>query len=427
MDGSILQNYLNLQHIKVADEPSIENLKKAVIEVKKQLTRKKPTVIPYTLVALDPKIKDTDPVVKQVETIIIKKWSTFKNSVTATKDKSTTYVRAVILESLSQLAKSDISFAVLIWHTARDVVKFYQLNTEKDSITPFLQHLANTTEEGSQKEWSLKREIKIPEFEVDKIPIDLKIVSQKYLIERLHAATGPSSVKDGINSNNTDANRYWPNSNQNWSGDFGDIAGKAIAASINSVLKGQNGQIEQISININESLKVLSPMLSNIGKSLMEKAEAVDKRTQLIWWKQALYSPRLNTSYHGLSSLDTSIIIAFDLADMVSPIYPVSVDFLLRETIKDLKGEEADKKKALGDWLSDISNATHDSKLALVEHAVENDERKTLLVGFANAAVKGPYHFFEESGIDSKEEVSLSDLAVWLFHGLQANALATAK
>lgn len=107
MTESILQAYLNEQHVNTNDESSVVSLKKAVIDVKKHLTKKKREIIPFTLVALDPKVKDTDPVVQQVENIIIKKWPVFKNSVTATRDKSTTYIRAVILESLSQLAKDD--------------------------------------------------------------------------------------------------------------------------------------------------------------------------------------------------------------------------------------------------------------------------------------------------------------------------------
>ena len=99
MTETILQSYLNEQHIKTDVQENIDSLKKAVNEVKKHLTRRKVNsdIIPFTLVALDPKVNDTDPVVQLVEDIIIKKWSAFKNSVTATKDKSTTYVRAVIL------------------------------------------------------------------------------------------------------------------------------------------------------------------------------------------------------------------------------------------------------------------------------------------------------------------------------------------
>ena len=69
MTESILQTYLNEQHIKTDVTENIENLKKAVKELEKNLTRKKvkSDIIPYTLVALDPKVKGNDPVVQQVE------------------------------------------------------------------------------------------------------------------------------------------------------------------------------------------------------------------------------------------------------------------------------------------------------------------------------------------------------------------------
>ncbi|MBB1481506.1 hypothetical protein H5186_18910 [Pseudoalteromonas sp. SG41-2] len=117
MTESILQTYLNEQHIKTDVPANIDSLTKAVKEVKKYLTRKKikSDFIPYTLVALDPKVKDSDPVAQEVEKVIIKNWPAFKNSVAATNDTSTTYIRAVILESLSQLSKDDGATAALVW------------------------------------------------------------------------------------------------------------------------------------------------------------------------------------------------------------------------------------------------------------------------------------------------------------------------
>ena len=58
MTESILQNYLNEQHIKTDVQENIDSLRKAAKEVKKYLTRKKvkSDIIPYTLVALDPKV-----------------------------------------------------------------------------------------------------------------------------------------------------------------------------------------------------------------------------------------------------------------------------------------------------------------------------------------------------------------------------------
>lgn len=432
MSDTILQSYLTLQHIKVTNESSIENLKKAVTDIKKLLIKKKLKVIPYTLVALDPKIKDTDPVVQEVEGIIIKKWSTFKNSVTATKDKSTTYIRAVILESLSQLVKSDAVFAALVWHTARDVVKNCQLGKEKDTIASFLQNVADKTETEGQTKWNINQKVGLNEFKGGEVSITIPKnleVDKETLLVYLKGAFIPSaqSTEGGQNPHQI-SDRY---GNMHWAwGEFAaEKSAEGIAVVVNSTLSKQHKSFSSISDSVKNSLDSyfasLEPFFEDLYSSFINNITANNKRSELIWWKQALYSPRLNASYRGLSPLDTAILTAFDLADLVDPIYPVSVDYLLRETLKDLLGEEADKKKSLGDWLGEISNSTNDSKLALAEYVVENDERKTLLVGLANS--KSPEHFFEETGIDIKEDVSISDLAVWLFHGLQANTIATAK
>ncbi|MFY0591968.1 GTPase-associated system all-helical protein GASH [Roseivirga sp.] len=431
MAESILQNYLTLQHIKVTDESSIDNLKKAVTEVKKQLTRKKLKVISYTLVALDPKIKDNDPIVQEVEAIIIKKWSTFKNSVTSTKDKSTTYVRAVILESLSQLAKSDAAFSALVWHTARDVVQHYQLDSEKDTIVRLLQAVADKSEMEGQLAWGINSQIQVQQYndvEISISPPKASQVRSAALKKNLLEAAQHNGWKSY--SENTGNNPYPPN-NQHWAGFFSENFAKGLATEINSALSQQSKSLSTISDSVKKSLETyfaeLQPFFEKINRSFVNNITANNKRSELIWWKQALYSHRLNASYRGLSPLDTALMTAFDLADQVDPIYPISVDYLLRETLKDLQGEEADKKKPLDDWLGEISDATDYSKSALAKHVVENDERKTLLAGLANTASEGPEYFIEETGIDSKDEVSLSELAVWLFHGVQAHALATAK
>ena len=73
MAESILQTYLNNQFIKTAEQENITKLKAAATEVKKRLSKKKAKVIPYTLVALDPFISEDEPIVADVEKIIITK------------------------------------------------------------------------------------------------------------------------------------------------------------------------------------------------------------------------------------------------------------------------------------------------------------------------------------------------------------------
>ena len=73
MITSILQDFLDNRFIKTDDADNLKSLKVAASEVEKQLRKKKNKLISYTLVAFDPTVASNDPVVEQVEQIIIKK------------------------------------------------------------------------------------------------------------------------------------------------------------------------------------------------------------------------------------------------------------------------------------------------------------------------------------------------------------------
>ena len=121
MADSILQIFLNKQFIKHDKEEDVGKLKKAAAEVQKKLAKQKNKVISYTLVALDPNISDDEPVLDEVQTIIVKNWQTFLNSATKTKDKPVTYIRAVILQALNTLAKEENFAAIMMCPCPRSI------------------------------------------------------------------------------------------------------------------------------------------------------------------------------------------------------------------------------------------------------------------------------------------------------------------
>lgn len=436
MPEPILQAYLNEQYIKTDVQENIDSLIKAVKEVKKHLTRRKIKVdiIPFTLVALDPKVKDTDPVVQRVESIIIKKWPAFKNSVTATMDKSTTYVRAVILESLSQLAKDDAATAALVWLTARDVIGHYQLGSEGNVISGLLQELANQTEENGQAAWGGSRILQASEFkgaEISISAIKAAQIDEETLREHLlNASVHPNHAANaggGENPHNFQNHNHWQ-----WPQFFSQRSAKGISEVVNSALSQQTKSLSSISSSIQKGLDAyfahLQPFFEELNTSFANSITANNKRSELLWWKQTLYSLSLNTSYRSLDQLNAAVGMALDLAKQVEAIYPESVDYLLRETLKDVHGEQAEEERLLIDWLKDSSSLHGDIQSALNEHAVERDEHKPLLSAWANVVQSGETtDFFTETGIDKKAKLTASDLAVWLFHGLQAQKLATAK
>lgn len=433
MTESILQAYLNEQHIKTDVKENIEALIKAVKEVKKYLTRRnvKADIIPFTLVALDPMVKGTDPVVLRVEEIIIKNWPAFKNSVTATKDKSTTYVRAVILESLSLLTKDDVTTAALVWLTARDVIGHYQLGSEELVIRGLLQELADRTEENGQSSWGISRKLQAIDFKGGEISVSspkATEVSQDDLKNSLLKAAQHTAWRSYSNQIGDNPYRF----DHNWAGFFSEKAAQGVADAVNAALSQQIKSLSTVSISIQKRLDVylaqLQPFLKELNNAFASSITANNKRSELLWWKQSLYSRSLNTSYRSLDQLNAAVVMALDLAEQVEAIYPESVDYLLRETLKDVHGEQAEEQRLLMDWLKEFNSLHTDIQSGLYKHAAKGDERKPLLTAWVNIMQSGgTTDFFTETGIDKKAKLTLSDLALWLFHGLQAQKLAIAK
>jgi hypothetical protein len=433
MTESILQAYLNEQHIRTDVQENIESLKKAVKEVSTQLTKRKADIIPFTLVALDPVVKDNDPVVQQVETIIIKKWPAFKNSVTATKDKSTTYIRAVILESLSQLSKDDAGTAALVWLTARDVIGHYQLGSEESVISILLQELADRTEENGQAAWVISRKPQKIEFKGEEISIpgvNAALIEEgtlkKHLLDAMVYSGWSQQAGGGKNSS------YQAVGDWTWPKFAAEQSAMGITEVVNSALSQQTKSLSSISSSIQKILDSyfaqLQPFFDELNKAFASTITANNKRSELLWWKQSLYSCLLNTSYRSLDPLNAAVAMAVDLAEHVEAIYPESVDYLLRETLKDVHREKAEEEGLLAEWLTDCGNLHKGIRSALNEYAAVGDARKPLLSAWTNVMQSGKAtEFFSETGVDKTAKLTISDLAVWLFHGLQAHKLATTR
>ncbi len=435
MTETLIQTFLSKQFIKTSDEGNIPNLQKTAKSLADKLRKKKSKIIPYTLVAIDPQIFEDDPVVAEVEKAIISNWKTFKNSVSQTKEKSTTYIRAVILDSLRLLLKDD-ELAAIIWHTSRDVINHYQLAGEQETISGFLQTIANQVEKSGQYFWSNNSLIipSKPNIESDrstspKNKITTASVSEEKIEEYLLDGAQNSGWKSY--SKNIGSNPRNPQ-HQHWAPHFAKQVSDGLAKEINSALTTQNKNLKALSTFVEEqvenSLSHIQPFLKQISEGLQQGAMANNKRSELLWWKQTLYSPSLDASYHSLNPIKAAILMATDLADLVAPIYPHSVDFLLMETLKDVHGKSIDDPKPFKEWIEEafkLKEEEDELLKVLVNNIVGRKSFGCALANHLNQVSEND--IFSETGIAKTSEVSLADLAVWIFHDLQAIKLATKK
>lgn len=428
MNETILQSFLNNQFIRTTEGDNIESLKKAVVALKKVLTAKKQLVIPYTLVALDPQINDTDPIVVEVEKLIIKNWSTFKNS-TSTEDKATTYVRTVILQTLAELS-TDESIAAIVWLTGRNVLSYYNLQKEQVFVSKLLIEMGSQFEVKSREYWSIQevKPVSLPEITISEPSSSSSTIEEEDLLNVLSTAaihTGWSS-QSGLPGNNPS---YASQGNWEWEKFFVENASEGLADLINTTLKEQDGNLTKIAgsiqKDINAYFKQFTTFFLESSKVIKLSTEASAKRSDLLWWKQSLYSPILRGSYRDQPPMKTVMAMVSDLSELIGTIYPESVNYLLRETLRDIFGSEVDNAHSFNKWFSDAKENSDIGKLALEKLHDDSGNRKSLSSALYNNLINdGEADFLEETGIDADKEVSLSELAVWMLHDLQAKKIS---
>jgi hypothetical protein len=433
MTETILQIYLNNQFIKTAEAENIPKLKKASTELQKRLLKKKSKVISYTLVALDPQIDESDPVVLEVEKLIISKWTTFKNSVSKTKDKPINYIRAVILEALIELAK-DEALRAIIWNTGRNIISRYRIpKNERTIIHDLFQKLGNEVELSSRKYWGVNDTVEVSSFEVSQLKIEsvkAGSVNEENLTDELKAAAVHSgwATQAGGGENPS----YPHNGNVSWSKFFAERAGKGMTEVINKALVQQSAAVSSISTSLQSELDKyfsgLTPYLEKISNKLTQGAVANNKRSELLWWKMSLYSSSMDISYRELSSLEAAITMSVDLSSFVTPIYPVSVDYFLKETLRDVIGDKVDEPIQLEEIQGQFSELNNQVKNIIQPLLNKEEGRKAFGSAMANYSVEANNEgFFLETGLEKKSKLSLGDLSAWVFQDMQALKLATIK
>lgn len=435
MSNSILQSFLDNQFIKTDEGSHIDSLKKASGAVQRMLEQKKnkSKIIPYTLVSLDPTISGDDPVVVEVEEVIIKQWPAFRNSVVKTKDTPIAYVQAVILEALNKLSK-DEKFAAIIWHSGCNIMSHYKLAGQEEVLTSFLLNIGTKVEESARSSWGIIRNTQIDNID------PIKITSPKVSIGKLSEDELKGHLLDAaVHSGwapqaGGGENPYTPaQNNVNWPKFFAERAAQGLSEEINAALTVQNKSLISISNSIQESigsyLENFKPYMEQVSSSILQSSQSLNKRSDLLWWKQALYSSMFDVSYRKLDPLVMALVMAADLADSVSPIYPKSVDYLLEETLRDVLGDEIEKYVVLSELLGKLQQFSDIEKLLLERLYDESENRKSLGACISGVLKEGMTsdEVFKYTGIDKNAKISLGELTVWLFHDLQANTLANAK
>ncbi|MFD2034005.1 GTPase-associated system all-helical protein GASH [Belliella marina] len=415
MDDNFLQSTLKSGLFDIGDsDDRLKWLQQSVTDLVKFL-KKNYTVLPkYSLVALDSNISEKEPVLIEVEEIVTKYWKALRGKY---PDMPRNIHRGVILNALMELGSEDPVAARIIYLTSTNFYPYAKLGKEKDIVNTLLTELGEIAETHAVEEWSLIEEepklklgsLKINGLELGSIELDTETLKPKLLEAAKRDPQGHNPYQHP----------------DQWGAHFASKATEGIANSFNHALKDFSKTLSPSSIEdpINKFFASFKKSLDDNLKASFASIVAVERRSKLLWWKETLYSPSLRKSYREVPQPILPIVMGSDLNEQVAEITPISVDYLLRDTLLILNEKKGEKIK-----FKDFFNSLTKSELTnLLPEINDSDGRISVtdfIILFLNEKAKLK-DFTERTGIKQDDEVSSEDLSVTIFHDLLTKRLSS--
>ncbi|MFC0320727.1 GTPase-associated system all-helical protein GASH [Olivibacter oleidegradans] len=419
MENKLLQPLLQAGLLDIGDsDERLANIEKSIADLEAKLKKEQSLLPAYTLVGLDPNINPDEPVLAEVEAIIATHWKALRAKFSETP---VPIIRAVILHALYNVGTGDVKNARIIHLTATNFYPYAKLGREKEIVETIITDLGELAEENASEEWSLIEEepklklgtLKLGDFKFDEIKFDGKVFSKKF-DEAFTKAPSGHGPQHGMHESNYQTH-------------FKAKTTEAISESFNSAFDNLNKSLNSLAIEepINKFFAVFKKSLDENLKISFASIHAVERRSKLLWWKETLYSSSLKDSYRSINETVQPIIMAKDLYQQLPDIVPVSVDYLLRDTLLLLNGK-ANEKIQFSEVLEEISKDANKNILKEYFKDIDVVSKRISITDFIKLVTHGKVQassLKQYTGIEDNEEVSLTDIAVMILHDLMAEYL----
>lgn len=421
MSDQILLRFLSAGLIDVGgDDAKLEKLRETASDLAAALKQTPSKTSSFSLIAFDPASPVDDPVIEEVCDALKERWPTYINTFSGTP---MLVLRALLLDALVQAA-SDEKVGVAFVTSARNALPFIEASNEQKIWAEAVLEIESRVDARAEEEWATPDSITPPELRYAAPPaVELAQPVLSIDTKDLTAALTSAVIATG---NGKGENRYWLNRQPSeWAGDFGRLAAQAISDAINNASEGAQPD----PIDISEPLKVLSLAVSGHVRDTLKLVSAatagLQRRTNLIWWKETLYSPSARVSYRTLPASTVGALMALDLYQQVPTFSPVSVAAFLSETVLSLASVDPEKKQSVCELVGEAVESAELSPLRAVARQLipKPGGRGPILALLAEHEGKfaiDDTRFRSRVGVPADTALTISEWAAWIFRELQA-------
>lgn len=424
MDQEVLLQFLEAGAIDLkGDDSKLEKLRSTAKDLTSLLKKTPAKTAPFTMAAADPRIEATDPTIEEAMTTLRKQWETVSN---AFSGRPVAILRAVLLDALVQASRADDSIAVAFVSTARNALAYSESSDEALIWRAALAEIETKVDAHAEAEWSTPEMITVGALEYtppDVVAAKPKAptVDQAELSAKIMNAAGPWG------NNSSDRNQYQVNAHpQQWTQEFSNRMGAILAAEFGSVAKA----LAPATIDLAHPLTSLSEAVAEHVKVALAgfsgATAGLQRRTNLLWWKEALYSPSAHKSYRELDPFDAAALMALDLHDLLPMYSPASVSAFLTEAIRRLDEDSCQTADCDAETLlraARTGGALQPLRFTAAQYLPAPAGRGPLLslIGYpAEHGVLDGIALRRFAGIDSATRMTPSTWGTYLFRELQA-------
>lgn len=429
MEEEFLMKFLEIGAIDLkGDDTKLDKLRSTAKDLSAALRKAPSKTASFTMVAADPNVPATDPTVQEAMAALRKQWETVAN---AFAGHPVGILRAILLDAIVQAARSDDAIAVAFVNTARNALAHAESSDEAEIWREAVSEIETKVDARAEAEWATPEMITVDPLQYtppDPVSTDYEIptVNRDELKAKIHSAAGPWGP--------TNPNPHQFNNPSAWSQEFANKMSVAIAETLDGIAE----ELAPTPVDISSPLSTLAKAVTaHVDKALASFSGAtagLQRRTNLLWWKESLYSPSVHASYLDLPPFEASALMALDLHEQVPTYSPASVSAFLREAIRCLPVEEGDQ----GNGRRDVGDLLHDARTTAfmrpfralaAQYAPEPVGRGPLLSLIGHPRDSGAIEattLRTLGGVDASTKMTPSEWGTYLFRELQT-ARATSE
>lgn len=414
-----------------SDDTKLEKLRTTAKDLSAALRKAPSKTVSFTMVAADPSISSTDPVVEEAMMALRKRWETVANAFTG---RPVTVLRAVLLDAIVQAARDDDAIAVAFVNTARNALAYAETADEAPIWREAVYEIETKVDARAEAEWATPEMISVEPLKYTAPPtgaaeFEAPTIERSDLQAKILSAAGPGGAVQPVN-------QYWPhNQPQQWAQDFAKLMTSAIADAIDAVAAELAPSPVDLSKPLSSLAKAVNTHVEAALTSFGGATTGLQRRTNLLWWKEALYSPSAHESYLEMPVFQASALMALDLHAQVPTFSPASVSAFLKEAIRCLPAEPRSKDSGQRDVAALVRDATTAAfmqpfRTVAAEYVPAPIGRGPLLslIGHGQDPVASEAASLRAlGGVDGSTTMTAAEWGVFLFRELQAARATSAK